>query len=333
VRVTARLEIVAAGPLTSVQDTGRRGFMRFGVTRAGPVDRAAHALANAAVGNAPGAAAIELSQGGASLVCHDAPLGFALAGGGFTATLDGRPLGSWIAGTLQPGQRLVIRDTGAGNWAVLALAGALVAPEWLGSRATHSQSGLGGGLLSAGTIMRVESPREVAAGPIDPWPVAAGEARLLPGPQDRFFEPAALQLLLSQPFRAGSAFDRMGRQLDGPALVPTRLDMPSEPTMRGALQLDGTGRLTLLLADHQTTGGYPRIGCVIDPDIDALAQLPAGTPIRFRAVSRIEAQAAARAAAAGLEAAVAAARTRLSPLERLLQCNLIDGAVDATSPD
>jgi allophanate hydrolase len=312
-----------------VQDAGRRGYMRFGVTRAGAVDRQAHALACAAAGLAPGSPAIELSLGGASFLCRDSPLGFALAGGGFTASIDGLPVGGPVAHNLLPGQRLAIRETGAGNWAVLALAGALSVPRWLGSSATHSASGLGGGMLQAGAMLAVEAPRRIVAGPLGEMAPVRGAARILAGPQERFFAPDALEALCGGAFQATASFDRMGRQLDGPALVPTRLDMPSEPTMRGALQADGTGRLTLLLADHQTTGGYPRLAAVIDPDIDALAQLPVGAPIRFRLVDRAEALAAGVAAAAGLEAAVRAARERLDPLERLFHLNLIDGAVSA----
>ncbi|NIJ35980.1 allophanate hydrolase [Sphingopyxis panaciterrae] len=333
--MTASLHIENAGPLTSVQDGGRRGHMRFGVPASGPVDRFAFAAANAALGNAPGAALLEISAGGIALRCAGEALAFALCGGDFTAEIDGRSLGGWLVERLEPGQRLRIKGGAAGNWAYLAFSGRIDTDVWLGSQATHALSGLGGGILRPGAAIVVEDVRTGGQRP-GPLPAIAASpietARIVLGPQERFFAPASLEHLANTTFHAGAAFDRMGRKFEGPALPPLSLDMPSEPAVRGALQVDGAGQLTLLLADHQTIGGYPKIAVVVEIDIDRIAQLPAGAPLRFEILSQAEAIALMRRAARE-EDLLKRIASRPDLDERLRTINLIDGMVDAGKPD
>ncbi len=327
----ARLCVEAAGPLTSVQDRGRPGWRRFGVPPSGPVDRRAFAAALAAVGAEADGAAVELSLGGLTVVCEGAPVSIALSGAA-SAAIDGVEIGGWCVATLQPGMRCRIRQQG-GNWGYLAVAGRIDRPRWLGSAATHLIADLGGGRIAPGDMLTIASARGdlAAAGLASPDAEPITVARVLLGPQQRYFNDAALATLTAQPFAASARFDRMGMVLDGPLLPPTRIDMPSEPAVRGALQVDGAGRVSLLTADHQTTGGYPRIAVVIEPDIDRVAQLPPGAPVRFEIVEPAEAIALTRAAAARetawLERIAAARRTRPS----LLDANLIGGVVDALS--
>lgn len=327
--MVAKLHFEAAPPLTSIQDGGRPGYMRFGVPASGPIDRLAFAAANFAVGNPPDAALVEVSAGGAVLRCADRSVGFALCGGDFTAELDAMPLGSWVAGVLDPGMQLRIRPGRHSNWACLAFAGEVRAAGWLGSRSTHALSGLGGGMLSPGSTLCIENPRIVertggllmaALPPIE-------TVRIVLGPQERFFDTESLLRLTQEPFVASAAFDRMGRRLEGPKLPPLSLDMPSEPAVRGVLQVDGAGTTTLLLADHQTTGGYPKIAAIVDTDIDRVAQLPIGAKFRFKPVSQDEAIAIVRAPVPN-----DVQRPIADPFEldlRLRSLNLIDGWVDA----
>lgn len=329
--MSALLRIEAAGPLTSVQDRGRPGWRRFGVPPSGPVDRRAFAAAIAALGLGDDAAAIEVSHGGLTIVGADVPLAIALTGAS-AAAIDGVEIGGWCIATLPPAARCRIRIE-RGNWGYLAVAGGLDAPAWLGSRSTHLIAALGGGSLAAGDTLRVGDPRDdlAAAAVAQPPDAAPTVARVVLGPQQRFFDDAALACLTAEPFAASARFDRMGMVLDGPALLPKRIDMPSEPAIRGALQVDGDGRVSLLTADHQTTGGYPRIAVVVEPDIDRLAQLPAGARVQFEVVEPDEAIALTRAAAlrdAAWLAGIAAGR-RARP--SMLSVNLIDGVVDALS--
>ena len=329
----ARLRIEAAGPLTSVQDAGRRGAMRFGVPRSGPIDRLAFAAALAAAQPDEGTA-LELSLGGLTLTCLEGEIGFALCGAGFTAGIDGRPLGSWCRAALAPGQRLRLRQ-GGGNWAYLAFAGSTTAPPWLGSRATHALSGLGGGMVRAGDVLEFHAARTLASAALQapaPAPFTAPIGIVI-GPQERFFAADALESLCAEPFIASATFDRMGRVLDGPTLPPLRLDMPSEPALPGCLQMTGDGRMTMLMADHQTTGGYPKIATVIGADIDRLAQLESGTAFHFEAVPVEEAVCRRKIVAARQSDTL----RRLLPAGdlglRLLGSNLVGGVIDALGAD
>lgn len=293
----ARLTIRFAGPHVSIQDAGRPGLARFGVPQSGPMDRTALAAANLALGNPAGAAAIEVSLGGLTLTCTEAPVSFATAGGGFIVDHAGVKSGAWQVANLHPGQSLTLRPGPWGAWCYLAFAGDLNTPEWLGSKATHSQSGLGGGKVTLGQVLEISSPREVSNRPI-PCPTfarPAAEIRATLGPQDRFFTPDQIETLQSAIWKLTAAYDRMGVRLSGPKLIPDApLDMPSEPVAKGSVQVAGDGVATVLLADHQTTGGYPKIATVLDADLDRFAQLRPGDAFRFRLVSPDQALAHAR---------------------------------------
>ncbi|CAM8658194.1 DUR1 Allophanate hydrolase subunit 2 [Paracoccaceae bacterium] len=295
--MTALLTVAFAGPHVTVQDGGRPGLARFGVPRSGAMDRLALAAANLAVGNAPEAAAIEVSLGGLQLDCVDGPVSFAVAGGGFIVEHGGHKGGSWQVTTLQPGERLVIRRGPWGAWCYLAFAGGLVTKPWLGSAATHSQSGFGGGRVVTGDELSVEAPRFVATQAL-PCPAFARpltQIAAMLGPQDRFFAPDQIAAFEGAIWRLSGAYDRMGVRLTGPLLPPDApLDMPSEPVARGSVQVAGDGVATVLLADHQTTGGYPKLATVLDADLDRFAQLRPGDAFRFRLLAADEALSHAR---------------------------------------
>ena len=294
----ARLTVLEAGPLTSVQGSPRQGFMRFGVPPSGPIDRIAHAAANLAIGREAVAAGIEISLGGLTLHCDEGRLDFALCGGDFAASCDENAIGSWTTGRIAAGQRLRIVQGEQGNWAYLALAGQLVAPQWLGSASTHLIAGLGGGRLLPGhTLVITAEAGARAQGPIprpNPARTARTELRVVLGPQQRFFSERDLQALAAEAFRPSLRFDRMGMLLDGPILQPLSIAMISEPAVRGALQVDGSGRTVMLLADHQTTAGYPKVATVLGCDTESVAQANPGTPLRFLPVEPEQAIAIAR---------------------------------------
>jgi allophanate hydrolase len=288
--MSAVFEVEAAGPSTTIQDEGRRGLMRYGVPASGPMDRTAFTIVQEALGNAPGAGAIEASLGGLTLRCVEGPATVATAGGSFKVTLDGAVIPSWGVAVVPTGARLAIRAGLWGTWTYVGFAGRLMAPSWLGSSATHLRSGLGGGALAPGSRFSIgEAPKEPPrVGPIV-LPVTARprrDIRVVLGPQDRFFPPAGIAAFLAGPFALTSSYDRMGVRLKGPALeVLGRLDMPSEAVLRGAVQVAGDGQPTVLLADHQTTGGYPKIATIASIDLDAFVQLRPHALVRFRAVS------------------------------------------------
>lgn len=324
------------GPHTTVQDAGRPGLMRFGVPASGPMDRHSFAIANAALGNPDGAAGIEISLGGLVLDCTEGSISVALVGGDFQMMLGAAKLGANTVVTVAAGDRLTIRPGAFGSWAYLAFAGQLRSKTWLGSAATHATSGLGGGVLVTGVALTIdaESLRNDRNGPIE-TPALLHENkgfRVVLGPQDRFFSAKALDDFLSQPFTLTDAYDRMGVRLAGPSLRPTAaLDMPSEPILRGSVQVAGDGVATVLLADHQTTGGYPKIATILSCDLDAFAQLRSKASIRFHAVTPAEAITAVRAHyIAEQDLLRGLCKPKLSLDQRLLSMNLIDGMVNAS---
>lgn len=299
----AVLRVLSAGPHVSVQDGGRAGFLRFGVPASGAMDRVALAIANRALGNDPGAAAVEVSLGGLVLMVEEGALSIAVAGGGFRVDAGDRTGGSWQVATLRAGDRLSIRRGPWGAWCVLAVAGRLCATEWLGSAATHALSGFGGGAVKAGQRLVVEDARTVPdrSLPCPVWARPKGEVAVVIGPQDRFFGADRIDLLLGATFRLTDAYDRMGVRLRGPSLAPEgALGIPSEPVLRGAVQVSGDGVATVLMADHQTTGGYPKIATVVGSELDALAQMRPHAALAFRAVSPAQAVGMARIRAQAL---------------------------------
>jgi len=290
----ALLSVTAAGPHVTFQDAGRAGMMRFGVPTSGPMDRASFAAAQAALGNPPDAAAIEVSPGGLSLECLEGEVTLAVAGGGFQLLLDGARHASWTVLTIRAGSALSVRPGFWGCWTYLAFAGNLEVPRWLGSAATHGPTGLGGGRLAAGQALRISGARRAPRGswriPLPAWARPPAEVPVVLGPQDRFFAPETIAILLREPYVLSEAYDRMGVRLRGPALPPAvALDMPSEPIARGSIQVSGDAIPTVLLADHQSTGGYPKIATVVSTSLDQFVQLRSRQRVAFRAVSAQEA--------------------------------------------
>ena len=299
----AVLRVLSAGPHVSVQDGGRAGFLRFGVPASGAMDRVALAVANRALGKAAGAAALEVSLGGLELVVEDGALSVAVAGGGFVVEAGGARGGSWQVATLREGDRLAVRRGPWGAWCVLALAGELRCAEWLGHAATHALSGFGGGAVVAGQRLVVDAarvvPERALACPV--WARPRAEVAVVIGPQERFFAADAVEALLGATFRLTDAYDRMGVRLRGPSLAPEgALSIPSEPVLRGSVQVAGDGVATVLMADHQTTGGYPKIATVVGTELDAFAQLRPHAAVGFRAVTPDQAVGLARIRAAAL---------------------------------
>lgn len=278
-----------AGPLVTFQDAGRPGNMRYGVAASGPMDRLAFDAAHAALGNAPGMNAIEISLGGLVLQCSDGAVTVAVTGGDFVVQHGAQKARSWTILTIRKGERLSISAGKAGSWAYIAFAGAVEAGSWLGSRATHSTSGFGGGALQTGARITVSDAaiREDRAGEIvQPEFPSQGAIRVVTGPQDQHFVHGAVERFVTETFMVTDAYDRMGMRLSGPRLdLDGALSIPSEPIVRGSVQVSGDGIPTVLLADHQTTGGYPKIATVISCDTDRLAQFRAGQAVRFAPIS------------------------------------------------
>lgn len=298
--------VLKAGPLVTFQDFGRPGYLRFGVPTSGPMDRVSFSATNLALGNDQSNSAIEVSMGGIELECESGEVSVAVSGGGFVASIDGTDIGSGHVFHLRTGQRLSIRSGKFGRWCYLSFAGELDIPNWLGKTATHSQSGFGGGKVQSGQVFAVKNAqvRRDREGEIPPFEFRAfdGYARVVLGPQDRHFKDSALELFMQSEFEFSTSFDRMGYRLNGPNLeIRDSLSIPSEPISKGSIQVAGSGVATLLLADHQTTGGYPKIATVISADFDVVAQSRPLQKIRFKQVDPLDAAKIARVQAIELK--------------------------------
>jgi biotin-dependent carboxylase-like uncharacterized protein len=329
------LRILSAGPAVTVQDGGRHGYLRFGVTVAGPMDRQAHATANLAIGAPAEAAALEVSLGGVEVTADGGPLWVATAGGAFRVSLDGRRLPSWVVVRLDPGARLAVRAGEGGAWCTLAVAGHFDLPPTLGSLSTHTRSGFGGldgRGLRAGDRLAVVDAWAVEAGCgeiVAPWLDRPGQIiRVLLGPQDDYFAAEQIAAFLARPWTVDGRSDRMAYRLDGAPLAHAGdFNIVSDGIVHGAIQVPGDGKPIVLMADRQPTGGYPKIATVIGADLGRLAQLRPGACIRFAAVSRQQALTARKADAQALAGPIERRplrRTHFSP-EFLLGVNLIDG--------
>lgn len=301
----AVFRIIQAGPHTTVQDGGRFGFKRFGVTTCGAMDRTGFRAAQRALGTAIDAPAIEMSLGGMTLDCVEGALTYAIAGGGFVADVAGQRFGSWSVRTIKAGETLRVRAGPWGCWSYLSFAGTLQTKAWLGSASTHGASGLGGGVITAGDELIVQDAQVLTGlNPMIPCPIFArprATIRVVLGPQDQHFDPQSITDLQTDIYRLSGAYDRMGVRLQGtPLQLKNALSIPSEPIGRGAIQVSGDGTPTVLLADHQTTGGYPKIATIISSDIDQFAQLRPNQSVRFQAITAAAAIGIARARGSSL---------------------------------
>jgi 5-oxoprolinase (ATP-hydrolysing) subunit C len=330
----ARFTMVRAGPLTTIQAGQRSGFRRFGVPPSGPVDPIAHAAANVALGKPHKATAIEFSLGGLTLRCEEGEATVAWTGGDFSGSLNQSDLGAWQSVRMQAGETLRLRSGNDANWGYLAFGGALAANIWLGSASTHRLSGLGGGSLIDGQALNVEAHIGArACGAIPKAPDLPDNClSILLGPQDRHFEAREIEAFLGSPIEATPQFDRMGMVLNGTFPANPALGLVSEPAIGGAIQIDGSGRAVLLLADHQTTGGYPKIGVLGWRDTIRLAQARPGQRFMLREVSPEQAVKEGRAARETIQRYLADIGRRAGSLEdRLASGNLISGAVSNSS--
>jgi 5-oxoprolinase (ATP-hydrolysing) subunit C len=334
------LVVKTCGPMTSLQDRGRLGYQRFGVSPSGAMDMRSLAMANALVGNPPATAAIEFVNLGGSFTCEGGDLRLALAGADCALSIDGAPVPARTSAILKEGQTAQIGHTRTGTFAYLAVAGGFAIKPQLGSLSFHPRSRLGGlngaplhagdrlpciAAAQAGIPMHLHIANDAEDRPI----------RVMLGPQDDYFTPKGISTFLESEFTVTPQADRMGFQLSGPVIEHAKgFNIVSDGIATGHIQIPGNGQPIVLMRDRQTAGGYPKIATVISADLDRFAQLRPGSTVRFTAVPRDEALAAAR----DLKEWIAALPDALAPVnfslttEHLLSTNLIGGAVDALAP-
>jgi antagonist of KipI len=307
------LRIITGGLQTTVQDLGRAGRQRTGIPVCGAMDRFAHRVANMLVGNEDTAATLEASLLGPGIT-FDEPAIIALGGGDLSATISGNDVAPWHAIAVPQGAMLRFGEARVGCRAYIAVAGGIELAPVFGSRSTYLRAqfgGLDGRALRSGDVLMpgVPSPtaqkiaaalRASGATAVGRWTVASSVrptynddpiVRVIPGAHHDLLDDASRDRLVSSTFRVSSNSDRMGYRLNGVELglrVPTEL--LSDGVAFGTIQLPPGGEPIVLMADHQTTGGYPRIGEVASVDLPLIAQLKPGDRLRFKLVSVEKAQ-------------------------------------------
>jgi antagonist of KipI len=310
--VSAR--VVSGGLQTTVQDLGRPRTQRHAVPVGGAMDTMALRIANLLVGNNENAAALEATLIGPAIE-FGAPTLIAIGGADLTATIDSAPIGRWRAVLAPAGATLRFGRPENGCRAYVAFAGGVDVPEVFGSRATYLRGAFGGmegrALRDGDEIRFGETTvlsRRIAASLHDEtaglslarWyagvtlrPPYSAEpiVRLVPGAHTEALDAESRTALFGDRFRVSASSDRMGYRLEGPQLrLRERVEMLSEGVTFGTVQLPPGGAPIALMADGQTTGGYPRIGEVASVDLPLVAQLKPGDHVQFAPVSLDEAQ-------------------------------------------
>jgi biotin-dependent carboxylase-like uncharacterized protein len=281
------IEIVRAGSLTTVQDLGRPGLAHLGVARSGAADRDSLRLANRLVGNPEGAGCLEITLGGCGARFNEAAI-VALAGAPCPVAVSGHQAFMYGPIQLNAGDELNVGPPTPGVRTYLAVRGGIDVPPVLGSRSTDVLAGLGPDPLWPGMLLPVGTDTAelpcVDVAPVAPIPEEI-TVRVMPGPRDDWFTPAALTVLTSNAYEVTAQSNRVGIRLSGATLERSRTgELPSEGMVCGALQVPPSGQPVLFLADHPVTGGYPVIAVVWEQDISHAAQARPGQRLRFHAV-------------------------------------------------
>jgi biotin-dependent carboxylase-like uncharacterized protein len=281
---------IAPGPYVTIQDPGRLGWRRFGVSRAGAMDVVALHLANALVGNPPDTAALEFAHVGGMWEIAAASCRVAVTSGGFRISSDGVALASWRSHTLGRGQRLAIEGTRDAVWGYLAVAGGFRIAPRLGSVATHLGSELGGmngHRIAEGDALPLRASR-APPGPerrVVPVGHEPGPMRVVLGPQQDFFTTETIDAFLAATYQMTHRADRMGAWLDGPKIAHAHgFNVLSDGLVPGCIQVPGAGQPVVLLMDCQTIGGYPKLATIVTADLPRFVQTRPGGQVTFAAV-------------------------------------------------
>jgi biotin-dependent carboxylase-like uncharacterized protein len=331
----SRLLIDSVGPACSVQDAGRHGAQRYGLTPSGAMDRLALAAANVLVGNAAFAAAIELGPLGAAFTARDGAIRLALTGAERPAAIGGKTVALNQSFLLKDGETLTLGVARSHVFSYLAIAGSIEGEPMFGSLAVNARAGLGSPYprpLQSGDVIPAKQAAIATERRLDLPKPHDGPIRVVLGPQDDEFGDA-LATFLDSEWKVSATSDRMGYRLEGPTIRHLHgHNIVSDGTVDGSIQVPGNGQPIVLMSDRGTSGGYPKIATVITADLGRLAQSQPGRPFRFQAVSIDEAQSEYRAMAKlvrALPGRLQDAQSRVLDLDALFTANVAGSVTNA----
>jgi 5-oxoprolinase (ATP-hydrolysing) subunit C len=290
------INVLSSGFNVTIQDIGRPRQQHLGVPVSGALDPEALRLANALVGNAEAAEVLEIRMLGPTLEVQAEMVRVALAGTRAELEILGQApirVPAHQSVTLSRGQTFRVGGLPDSSTAYLSVEGGFAVPRVYGSRSTYGRAAIGGlegRALRDGDRLPLEHPNMSAHGEVrladDSYLDEAGPFRVILGPQRDFFTDETIQLFLSSVYAVTRDADRMGMRLDGPVLDHARgYNIVSDGIVTGAIQVPGNGLPIILLADHQTTGGYPKLAAVISADIPRLGRLRPGDKVHFEEVT------------------------------------------------
>ena len=291
-----QIEIITAGPHTSIQDAGRIGHQALGVPEGGALDPVSMRFANALVGNALGQSVLEVCMGGLTFrPITDCRIALTGTKDGYLSLQDetgfNLDVPSYRSIAIKAGRLVRLGILPDSNTATIAIAGGFDLPLLFDSMATSPNAMIGGvegRLLKDGDMIALgddETP-DMAEFQLAPPEDHNGPIRIVYGPQDYRFTAAAKENLITTPYQITPVLNRMGMRLDGMALAHIdNADIPSDGIVKGSIQVPGNGIPIILMADHQTTGGYTKIATVISADLPQLARMRPGQSITFQSIS------------------------------------------------
>jgi len=279
------LNILRAGLMTSVQDRGRHGWRQLGVSLSGALDEPSMRTANMLVGNSENSAVLEIVLGQFKAEFQRDGW-FALTGAACNAELDGKPVWTGWRLPVRRGQVLTLSMPTRGMRSYLAVNGGFAVAEMLGSHSTDLKAAFGGWqgrkLQDGGRPRGGAPPRRFSQSAGVRQLLWGNRIRALPGPEYSEFTHDAQEAFWRNPWKLSPQSNRMGYRLQGDSLQRTATrDLLSHGLVPGVVQVPPNGQPIVLMADAQTTGGYPRIACIIEADIYQLAQIRLGEPIHF----------------------------------------------------
>jgi biotin-dependent carboxylase-like uncharacterized protein len=293
-----KLSISSISPASSVQDGGRFGAQRYGLTPSGAMDRLGLVAANCLAGNGLFTPAIEIGPYGAAFKAREGAVRVAMSGTPRVAEIAGRTVAWDTSVTIADGETLKLGLAQGGAFSYLAIEGGLRGEPMFGSFSVNARVGLGTPFpraLQSGDELSVAAASPGPERRIDLPQAVTGPIRIVLGPQNDEFSNEAVTLFLDSEWKISATSDRMGYRLEGPVIKHLHgHNIVSDGTVNGSIQVPGNGQPIVLMSDRGTSGGYPKIATVITADFGRFAQIPAGTAFRFRAVSMEEAQLEAR---------------------------------------
>lgn len=292
------IEIITPGILTTVQDFGRVGVMKNGFTQNGAMDRYSMTVANRLCGNCDSAPVLEMTVLGVTArFTQDTVI--CVSGADFGAKINDKPIKRNKAYKINNGDILSMGAAKSGMRAYLAVAGGIVGEYVFGSASTNLKFAFGGHFgkkLQSGDVLSIGTGA-FPLGEIDKWEIPESEyskdaqLRVVLGPQNEMFTDEDIRLFLSQEYEVTVQSDRMGIRLSGePLKSKNGMDIISDGIVFGSVQVPNSGEPIILMADHQTTGGYAKIATVISVDLPRASQLSAGNTVRFKSVTVEEAE-------------------------------------------